>query len=58
MEPLVKATLSICPQLVVLGSPNPKKLRLASARTANATDIVIHKKATGITLGRMCTRMM
>ena len=50
--PRIKARLSMPPQLMRVGSPRPRKLRLASERIAKDTSSVTEAKITGITCGK------
>ena len=49
--PRIKARFSMLPQLIRVGSPSPRKLRLASERIANETSRVTSAKMMGNTWG-------
>ncbi len=54
IAPTEKASSSMVPQEVRVGSPRPRKLRVVSVRIAMATVSVVLAKTMGITLGSTC----
>ena len=54
IDPTSKASSSMVPQEVRVGSPSPRKLRVVSVRIAIATVSVVLANTIGITFGRTC----
>src|SRR3990170_3241864 len=58
MAPVVKARLSIVPQLITRGSPSPRKLTLDSVMIAQPTSMDIYSIARGRMFGAMCWKII